>query len=320
LSKKSKKQRKAEREAARAAVRKAERQRNIATGVVLAIVVAIGALLVFASLDPPPEEAAQPFEEPEDIPDEPRSVEPPPGPQPPPDPDADERPIACDGQLPPRAADTRPVYSVPEQVTEDGVSYEAVMETSCGAIQIDLDADRAPVGVNAFVFLAVEGFYDGLEIFRHAQSIGVFQTGAGSNDASFQIGYHLPDELVAALEDGYPEGAVAYANAGPGTSGSQFFLVYGDAFQEGIDEGFLQPVFTRFGLVTEGLDVLERMAEIPVEGERPAERIYIESVTILADGEPVPVVDPMTQPTPSPGAQPTPTPGALTPAPDPEED
>jgi peptidyl-prolyl cis-trans isomerase B (cyclophilin B) len=319
LSKQSKKERKAEREAARAATRKAERQRNVATAVVLAIVIAIGALLVYASLDSPAE-VAGPFEEPPaDLPDEPRPIEPPPGPQPPPDPADDERPIACGGELPARAADTRPVYAAPDQVIEASVAYEAVIETSCGTIHIDLDADRAPFGVNAFVFLANEGFYDGLEIFRHAHSIGVFQTGAGSNDASFQVGYQLPDELDAALEEGYPEGSVAYANAGPGTSGSQFFLVYGDAFQEGVDEGFLQPVFTRFALVTEGLDVLERMAEIPLEGERPAERIYIESVTILADGEPVPVVDPMTEPTPTTGPQPTPTPGAPTPAPDPED-
>ncbi len=296
MSKKSKKERKAEREAARAAARKAERQRNIFTVIVLGIVVLLGGVLIWVSLDDEPQadELADLLEEleleDEDGPDEaPEAIE-------------DDRPIACGGDLPPRAGEERGTFDEPEQVIDDGVDYEAVIETSCGTITIDLDAERAPEGVNAFVFLATQGFYDGLEIFRHALGLEVFQTGSGTDSADFQIGYTLPDELDAVEDDGYPPGTVAYANAGPGTSGSQFFFVYGDAFQQTVDDGGLQPIYTRFGLVTDGLDVLEEMAEIPVDGEEPAERIYMESVTILADGEPLPVAEtaPADDPTPAP--------------------
>jgi cyclophilin family peptidyl-prolyl cis-trans isomerase len=293
VSRKSKKERKVEREAARAAVRQAERRRNAATGVVLALVVVLGVVLVWLSLDGGPDAAdlaegtAEPGDDAADF-DEPRPVEPRPEPQPPPDPDEDERPIACGGDLPERAGETKPVHTTPERVIEDGVTYEAVIATSCGTVVAELDAERAPEGVNAFVFLATTGFYDGLEVFRHASGIDVFQTGAGSNNAAFDVGYHLPDELAAADADGYPAGTLAYANAGPGTAGSQFFVVYGDAFQDAVDGGALQPIYTRFGLVSEGLDVLEELADIPVEGEQPQERIYLETVMILADGEPLP--------------------------------
>lgn len=296
MSKKSKKERKAQREAARAAARKAERQRNMATLAVLAVVVAIGGVLVWVSLDDQPD-LAELLDANEDeesdaghdaASDEPRPVEPQPEPQPPAEPAADERPVACGAELPERAGETKPTYSSPEQVLEEGVVYEAVIETSCGSVRIELDTDNAPVGTNAFVFLATTGFYDGLEIFRHALGIDVLQTGSGSNDAAYQIGYHLPDELDTARADGYPAGSVAYANAGSGTSGSQFFLVYGDAFQQTVDGGALEAVFTRFGLVADGLEVLEEIAGIPVEGERPQEQVYMETVTILADGEPLP--------------------------------
>ena len=289
MSRKSKKERKAEREAARAAVRQAERRRNAATGVVLAVVVLLGGVLVWLSLDDEPD--LDDLAEEDDLAqadfDEPQPVEPPPEPQPPADPDEDERPVACDADVPEAAGETKPVHATPERVLDDGVAYEAVIATSCGTIVADLDAERSPEGVNAFVFLATTGFYDGLEVFRHAEGIDVFQTGSGSNDAAFQVGYHLPDELEAAQTDGYPPGTLAYANAGPGTSGSQFFFVYGEAFQDSVDGGALQPVYTRFGSVTEGLDVLEELADIAVEGEQPEERIYLESVTILADGAPL---------------------------------
>ena len=144
-------------------------------------------------------------------------------------------------------------------------------------MEVDLYEDRAPTTVNNFVALAAVGFYDGLQIFRNAPSIFALQTGSATNEASFQIGYTFGDELEAAQEEGYTAGSLAMANSGPNTNGSQFFFTYGDSS--------LEANYTKFGQVTEGLDVLERIGEIPVDGEAPTERIFLESVEIFIDGK-----------------------------------
>lgn len=192
------------------------------------------------------------------------------------------REVACGGDLPDTTEQDKPTFSQPEQVLEEGVDYSAVIDTSCGRIVVDLAEDRAPETVNGFVFLSGEGFYDGLEIFRNATTIGALQTGAGSNQADWQIGYTLSDELELAEQEGYPPGAVAMANAGPDSAGSQFFFVYNDSFS-------LDPTFTRFGTVTDGLDVLERIGEIEtigLQGESPAQVVYMHSVEISEDRSP----------------------------------
>lgn len=299
--KQSKKERKAQREAERERLRKAERQRTLMTVIVVVIIVAIGGVLVYVSLEDPgpdlaeleeqlaelrdatedPADATEPDEDPEADPtaDADEASEQPTDPA-----DAGERPVACGAELPASADSAKPTFDAPEQVVEEGVDYRAVIETSCGRVVIDLGADRAPETVNSFVFLATEGFFDGLEIFRNATGISALQTGSGTNEATWQIGYSLPDELTWAEEEGYPPGAVAMANSGPDTSGSQFFFVYGDGFANAVRAGGLAPTFTRFGTVVEGLDVLQRVGEIPTGGERgetPQERVFMESVEIV---------------------------------------
>jgi peptidyl-prolyl cis-trans isomerase B (cyclophilin B) len=307
--KQSKKERKALREAQREALRKAERQRTIFTMIVIFVVVAIGGVLIWLSLDDPVDDELA------DLLDELATEEP--------TEDAlEDRPVACGGEVPEGAEDAREVYDAPEQVLEDGVDYQAVIETSCGQVIIDLDEENAPEAVNSFVFLAQEGFFDGLLVFRNATSISALQTGAGTNDASWQVGYTLSDELETAEAEGYPAGSVAMANAGPDTAGSQFFFVYGEGFQQGVEAGALGPTYTRFGTVVEGLSVLETMGAIATAGpagETPTERIYMESVTITTAGaiepavpaddaegtEPAEEVDPDE---PAEPAEPTPTP------------
>ena len=90
---------------------------------------------------------------------------------------------------------------------------------------IRLDPRRAPRTVNNFVFLAREGFYDGLTFHRVVRGF-VIQGGDPEGDGRGGPGYTFADELP---DDGYPPGSVAMANAGPGTNGSQFFIVTGDA-------------------------------------------------------------------------------------------
>ena len=188
-----------------------------------------------------------------------------------------ESAAACGATKPAAADQDKPRFDeAPRNTLRDG-DYTAVIDTSCGTVEVDLYEDRAPETVNNFVALSAVGFYDGLQIFRNAPSIFALQTGAATNEASFQIGYTVPDELAAAEEEGYDAGSLAMANSGPNTNGSQFFFTYGDSS--------LPPQYSKFGQVTEGLDVLERIGAIPVEGEAPTERIFINEVTIFVDGE-----------------------------------
>lgn len=275
--KQHKKERRAAREAEREALRKQERQRTIFTMIVIGVVVVIGGVLVFVSLDDGP----SPDDELADLLEQLESESPSPSPD-----DADEdatpdaRPVACGAEEPPDAGIERSTFDEPAQVLEDGVDYRAVVETSCGTVVIDLDEERTPEAVNSFVFLADQGFFDGQLIFRNATSIGALQTGAGNDTNTWQLGYTIADELETAEEDGYPAGTVAMANSGPDSAGSQFFFVYDGSFQEGVEGGALAPTYTRFGEIVEGLDVLEEIGAIPVEGEDPTERIYMESVVV----------------------------------------
>ena len=262
---------------ARAAAAREERRRTIFTVIVIAVVIGIGAVLVAVSLEDGDAVAEQPTADPVDA--QTLDAEP------------------CVPAAPPDDAGAdKPTFETdPEGVLDDGTDYHAVVETSCGTVVVDLFEQRTPETVESFVFLAREGFYDGLEIFRNAPSIAALQTGAGNNAADWQIGYTFADELSVAEEEGYTPGSVAMANAGPDTNGSQFFFVYGDSP--------LPPDYTKFGQVVEGLEVLRSIGAIPVEGETPTEDVYLESVSITS--EPAPAVTA----TPDGAATPSPPPG-----------
>ena len=261
-----------DRTAEREAARRKHRQQTLFTFIVVGIIIAIGGVLIFVSIERPSEDlAANPSESPT-----PSASE---GP--------DDRPVACGGEAPENVDAERSTFEKPEQALEDGTDYGAVITTSCGKIRVDLFEEDAPETVNSFVFLAEQGFFDGLEIFRNATSIGALQTGSGTNEASWDVGYTIADELGKAEEDGYPVGALAMANAGPDTAGSQFFFVYNDTFQEAFDANRAYAVF---GLADDkGQKVLEEIGAIPTVGgddpaspdaEKPSEISYIESVKI----------------------------------------
>lgn len=200
---------------------------------------------------------------------------------------ADDRPVACDGEVPPEVGEDKPTFDEPDEVLAGLDAARARMVTSCGEIVLDLDLERAPEASNSFAFLAEEGFYTGLEFHRSRPGLDVVQSGAGDNRGSWQIGYQLPAELKAAEEDGYPPGSVALAvpEGDPEGGGSQFFIVYGEAFMDAVAAGALSREYPRFATVADGLDVVERIGEIEVGGpggDRPVERVYIESVQIEA--------------------------------------
>ncbi len=163
--------------------------------------------------------------------------------------------------------------SAPEMRVDPSKRYSATLHTSKGDITFDLLMSDAPKTVNNFVFLAREGFYDGSPFHRLIKGF-MIQGGDPTGTGTGGPGYKFPDERVSRR---YGRGIVAMANAGPNTNGSQFFICHGPN-----SEG-LPPSYTIFGKVTDGLDVVDAIADVPTTGpERstPTEKITIDSVTI----------------------------------------
>ncbi|RVW04027.1 peptidylprolyl isomerase [Rhodococcus xishaensis] len=144
-------------------------------------------------------------------------------------------------------------------------TVSASMETSQGNIGLTLDNAESPCTVNSFVSLAQQGYFDDTECHRltTSDSLKVLQcgdpTGSGMGGPGYQFANEFPtdqyavDDANAQMPATYPRGTVAMANAGPGTNGSQFFLVYGDSM--------LPPQYTVFGTVDDtGLATLDKIA------------------------------------------------------------
>jgi cyclophilin family peptidyl-prolyl cis-trans isomerase len=167
---------------------------------------------------------------------------------------------ACDAREPVEAPAPRSYAAPPPQTIDRAATYTATLETSCGDIVVSLDPRRAPVAVNNFVFLAREGFYDGLGFHRVVAGF-VIQGGDPEGTGQGGPGYVFEDELPV---DGYPPGTLAMANAGPDTNGSQFFVVTGDA-------SALPNDYTRFGRVTRGLGVARRIESFADPAADPAD-------------------------------------------------
>ena len=117
-------------------------------------------------------------------------------------------------------------YASPPALTINSkLTYRANMNTSKGAINIDLFADRAPITVNNFVFLAQDGFYDGVVFHRVLEGFmaqGGDPTGSGRGGP----GYRWDDEPSALRIRHDAPGTLSMANAGPNTNGSQFFITF----------------------------------------------------------------------------------------------
>ena len=137
-------------------------------------------------------------------------------------------------------------YSKPEQVIDASRKYQATIATDKGDIVISLDPAKAPKTVNNFVFLAQDGFYDGLTFHRVVPDF-VIQGGCPEGSGRGGPGYRFEDEPV---QGEYIAGAVAMANAGPDTNGSQFFICTVD------DRHKLGKQYNLFGQVIKGMDVV----------------------------------------------------------------
>jgi cyclophilin family peptidyl-prolyl cis-trans isomerase len=190
--------------------------------------------------------------------------------------------VACDGEEPP-ASDPKQ-YDKPEQVMEPGVDYAAVLHTSCGDIEIDLLEEKAPDTVNSFIFLSKEGFYDGLTFHRIVSGF-VIQGGDPEGTGQGGPGYVVKDEFPKEGNE-YIFGTVAMANAGPNTTGSQFFIVVHEGAKGQTDEPVgLDPLYSLFGEATEdSYEVIKEIAKVETggpTGESPVVPVYINSIEII---------------------------------------
>src|SRR5271166_1215944 len=130
--------------------------------------------------------------------------------------------------------------------------YQAILHTEKGDINVNLFADRAPITVNNFVFLARDGFYDGTTFHR---VIPDFMVQGGDPTASGRggPGYKFEDETKG-NPNKHKVGSLSMANAGPNTNGSQFFITH-------IATDWLDGKHTVFGAVTSGQDVVDKVQQ-----------------------------------------------------------
>ncbi len=165
-------------------------------------------------------------------------------------------------------------YASPPLMTiEVNKSYTATIKTTLGTMKADLFVKDAPATVNNFVFLARDGFYDGVTFHRVIKGF-MAQTGDPTGTGRGGPGYRFNDEPVTRK---YERGTLAMANAGPNTNGSQFFIVHQDYR--------LPPNYTIFGKVTEGVEVLDKITAVPTgpgKGgpDTPQTEIRIESIQV----------------------------------------
>ena len=135
--------------------------------------------------------------------------------------------------------------SPPQMNIDEQLIYRVTLETNKGAIVMDLDPKLAPNSVNNFVNLARDGYYTGLTFHRVVPEF-VIQGGCPEGTGTGGPGYRFDDEPVTG---DYTLGAVAMANSGPNTNGSQFFICIDDC------QSKLAPAYNLFGHVTSGMEI-----------------------------------------------------------------
>lgn len=166
----------------------------------------------------------------------------------------------------------RQFTTCPAMTIDQAKKYSATLHTVKGDIVIDLYADKAPLAVNNFIFLAKQGWFDGVTFFR-VQPGFVAQAGDPTDSGMGNPGYSFDNEIAPDLKFD-KAGVVGMANAGPGTNGSQFFITY-----TAIDR--LDGQYTIFGQVISGMDVVEKLvARDPSSGAVLPPGDAIQSVTI----------------------------------------
>ncbi len=167
--------------------------------------------------------------------------------------------------------------AAPSMQIDKTKTYKAVLHTTAGDIIVALFADKTPITVNNFVFLAKQRFYGGVKFHRVIKGF-MIQGGDQKGDGTGGPGYKFNDEP---FDGEYKRGIIAMANAGPNTNGSQFFIMHQDVA--------LPKNYIIFGKVEDdaGLSVVDMIANAPVianqfgENSTPMNPVYITSVEII---------------------------------------
>ncbi len=172
-------------------------------------------------------------------------------------------------------------WATPPAMTIDvNKQYTATVKTNCGDIVINLLPKDAPITVNSFVFLARQGFFNNTKIHRVVKNF-VIQMGDPRGDGTGGPGYRFADEPVVGE---YTKGAVAMANSGANTNGSQFFICLGDLTRTLMKNYNL---FGRVGTDQTTQDTIQKIAGVPTklggDGQMssPTVDVHIVSVTIV---------------------------------------
>jgi peptidyl-prolyl cis-trans isomerase B (cyclophilin B) len=179
---------------------------------------------------------------------------------------------------PTKAAGHAPKDVAPAQKLPKKLARTFTFETNCGNIVVTTVGAKAPITITQLSTLAKRGYFDNSLCHRlTTQGLYVLQCGdptaTGSGGPNFTYG---DENLPTATANNYPAGTVAMANSGPGTNGSQFFLVFADTT--------LGANYTIWGTITEGLDIVKAIAKAGVKGGGadgpPRQTIAINRVTV----------------------------------------
>lgn len=182
-----------------------------------------------------------------------------------------------DQNSPTKALTKEQLMPPPEMTIDAAKKYSAILKTSVGNITIELTATATPKTVNNFVSLARANFYN-QTIFHRIINGFMIQGGDPNGDGTGGPGYKFDDEPFSGE---YTRGAVAMANAGPNTNGSQYFIMHQD-YQ-------LPKNYVIFGHVTSGLDVVDKIAEASVttnannEPSKPIAPVSVSSIQIVEE-------------------------------------
>lgn len=169
------------------------------------------------------------------------------------------------------------IMQKPELTIDQSKKYSAVLDTTEGQISIELFADKTPVTANNFIYLARNNFYDNT-IFHRVISGFMIQGGDPKGDGTGGPGYRFDDEP---FDGEYTRGAVAMANSGPNTNGSQFFIMHQNTP--------LPKAYVIFGQVSQGIEVVDKIATAETrtnamgESSTPVNPVTVNSIRIIEE-------------------------------------
>ena len=164
------------------------------------------------------------------------------------------------------------VFGIYKMTTDTNTKLK--LETNQGDIVIELYSKEMPITAGNFEKLVKEGFYDGVIFHRIIEGF-MIQGGDPTGTGMGGPGYKIQDEFTRTDLDDNNRGTLSMANAGPNTGGSQFFINL-------VDNNFLDGKHPVFGKVTEGMDIVDKMAQVPKNSQdKPLEDVKIIKATIL---------------------------------------